>query len=119
LGRDPYNLAQSLSLSFIKGELLLPINPTPFTVNRRRHIVFFLAHLAFSIPFSKSNSFVTMADVVVINLNDALVIPEKRGRGRPCGSKNKSKIVDVPSSSTTLAKHHRSRPLGSKKQEII
>jgi hypothetical protein len=53
-----------------------------------------------------------MADVVVINLNDAPVTVEKHGRGCPRGSKNKSKIV-ASTSSTTLAKRRHGRPLGS------
>jgi hypothetical protein len=50
-----------------------------------------------------------MADVVVINLDDAPIIVEKRGRGRPRGSKNKSKIIIATSSSIAPAKHGRSR----------
>jgi hypothetical protein len=116
LGRGPYNLAQSLALSFIKGEILLPLNPTPITVNHHCHILFLFAHLLFLIPVS--NSSVTMADVVVINLDDALVIIEKRGHICPRGSKNKSKIVAATSSSITMAKRHHGRPLGSKNKKL-
>jgi hypothetical protein len=58
-----------------------------------------------------------MADAAVINLDDTPVIVEKRGRGRPRGSKNKSKIVAATSSSTTPTKHRRGRPLGSKNKK--
>jgi hypothetical protein len=58
-----------------------------------------------------------MADTAVINLDDTPVTIEKRGRGRPRGSKNKAKIATTPSSSTTPAKHRRGRPLGSKNKK--
>jgi hypothetical protein len=54
-----------------------------------------------------------MADTRVINLEDGVVV-EKRGRGRPRGSKNKPKASVAEISSSTLAKLHHDRPLGSK-----
>jgi hypothetical protein len=56
---------------------------------------------------------IAMADAGVIILEDATVM-EKRGRGRPRGSKNKPKASVVDDSSSTPAKHRRSCPLGSK-----
>jgi hypothetical protein len=55
-----------------------------------------------------------MADASVINL-DTSVIVEKRGRGRPRGSKNKPKDASmVASSSSTPVKWRPGHPLGSK-----
>jgi hypothetical protein len=55
-----------------------------------------------------------MAHTAVSNLDDTLVTIEKRGRGRPRGSKNKPKIATAPSSSMAPTKRRRGRPLGSK-----
>jgi hypothetical protein len=49
----------------------------------------------------------------VINLEDATVV-EKRGRGRPRGSKNKPNAYVMDASSLTPAKRCRGCPLGSK-----
>jgi hypothetical protein len=49
----------------------------------------------------------------VINLEDAMFV-EKHGRGRPQWSKNKPKASAVDASSSTPAKRHHGRPLGSK-----
>jgi hypothetical protein len=55
-----------------------------------------------------------MADTRVVDL-DAGIVVEKHGRGRPCGSKNKSKAASMPiSSSSALVKRRPGRPLGSK-----
>jgi hypothetical protein len=55
-----------------------------------------------------------MDDAEVIDL-DAGVVVEKRGRGRPCGSKNKPKGASMAvSSSSAPAKRCPGRPLGSK-----
>jgi hypothetical protein len=54
-----------------------------------------------------------MADVGVINLEDATVV-KKRCCGHPRGSKNKPKASTVDTSSSTPAKRRRGRPLGSK-----
>jgi hypothetical protein len=55
-----------------------------------------------------------MADAGVIDL-DTGVAMEKRGRGRPRGSKNKPKDVSmVASSSAAPMKRRPGRPLGSK-----
>jgi hypothetical protein len=55
-----------------------------------------------------------MADTGVVDL-DAGVVVEKRGRGHPRGSKNKSKAatIDVSSSSAPVKQRH-GCPLGSK-----
>jgi hypothetical protein len=54
-----------------------------------------------------------MADPRVVDL-DAGVVVEKHGRGRPCGSKNKSKVAPMAVSSFAPVKRRPSRPLGSK-----
>jgi hypothetical protein len=55
-----------------------------------------------------------MADAGVIDLDTSIAV-EKRGRGRPCGSKNKPKDVSmVASSSAAPMKRRPDRPLGSK-----
>jgi hypothetical protein len=55
-----------------------------------------------------------MADVGVIDLDTGAVM-EKRGRGRPCGSKNKPKGASlVASSSSASMKRCLGHPLGSK-----
>jgi hypothetical protein len=59
-----------------------------------------------------------MADTVVVNLDDAPVIIEKCGRGRPRGSKNKSKTVAAASTLTTPVKRRRGFPLESKNKKL-
>jgi hypothetical protein len=55
-----------------------------------------------------------MADASVIDLDTGALV-EKRGRGRPRGSKNKPKDISmVASSSSALMKRRPGRPLGSK-----
>jgi hypothetical protein len=54
-----------------------------------------------------------MADAGRSHLNIGAPV-EKRGRGRPCGSKNKSKDPAVVASSSAAAKRRPSRPVGSK-----
>jgi hypothetical protein len=55
-----------------------------------------------------------MADAGVVNLDTGAVI-EKRGRDRPCGSKNKPKDSSLMASSSSASmKQHPGRPLGSK-----
>jgi hypothetical protein len=55
-----------------------------------------------------------MADASVVDLDTGAVI-EKRGHGRPRGSKNKPKDASlVASLSSASMKRHPSRPLGSK-----
>jgi hypothetical protein len=55
-----------------------------------------------------------MADTGIIDLDTSAVV-EKRGPGRPCGSKNKPKeILMAVSSSSTSMKQCPGRPLGSK-----
>jgi hypothetical protein len=55
-----------------------------------------------------------MADTGVIDLDTSVVV-EKRGRGRPCGSRNKPKDISlVASSSAAPLKRRPGRPLGSK-----
>jgi hypothetical protein len=55
-----------------------------------------------------------MADTGFVDL-DAGVVVEKRGRGRPRGSKNKSKVASMAvSSSSVPVKRRPGRPLGSK-----
>jgi hypothetical protein len=54
-----------------------------------------------------------MADRGNANL-DTDVLMEKRGRGRPCGSKNKLKDISLVASSSASAKRRPGRPLGSK-----
>jgi hypothetical protein len=59
-----------------------------------------------------------MADAVTNNLDNASVVIEKRGRGRPCGRKNKMKATSMtPSSSIAPGKQHRDRPLDSKNKK--
>jgi hypothetical protein len=58
-----------------------------------------------------------MGDAAIINLDDAPITIEKRGCGRPRGSKNKSKIIAATSSSTTPTKRRRGRTLGSKNKK--
>jgi hypothetical protein len=68
------------------------------------------SHLGFL--FTKQN--LPMADADVVDLDTGVVI-EKRGRGHPCGSKNKPKDASlVASSSSASMKGHPGRPLGSK-----
>jgi hypothetical protein len=55
-----------------------------------------------------------MVDVGVIDLDTGVVV-EKRGRGRPCGSKNRPKDVSMMvSSSSAPMKRCPGHPLGSK-----
>jgi hypothetical protein len=54
-----------------------------------------------------------MADAGVVD-PDACVMVEKRGCGRPCGSKNKSKSDFMVGSSSAPVKWRRGRPVGSK-----
>jgi hypothetical protein len=54
-----------------------------------------------------------MADTGVIDLDGGVVV-EKRGHGRPCGSKNKPKVAIMEAPSSSSAKRRPSRPLGSK-----
>jgi hypothetical protein len=68
-----------------------PFNPKPFTVNYRRHTIFFFIYLGFP-PL-----ILLMADVDAANYGDIATV-EKCGRGRPRGSKNKTQ-----SSLTTAA----------------
>jgi hypothetical protein len=57
-----------------------------------------------------------MADTGIIDL-DTDVVVEKRGRGRPHGSKNKPKEYGMAGSSSSVpAKRRPGRPLGSKKK---
>jgi hypothetical protein len=58
-----------------------------------------------------------MSDAVTINPDDAPVVNEKHGRGRPLGSKNKAKIPTTTSTLTMLVKRRRDRPLGSKNKK--
>jgi hypothetical protein len=74
-------------------------------------------HLAFLIPSFDFSSPITMADTGVTNLDDATVF-EKRGRGRPRGSKNKPKTSADASSVSTPAKRHHDLPLGSKNKKL-
>jgi hypothetical protein len=59
-----------------------------------------------------------MANTRIINLESG-VATEKRSRGHPRGSKNKSKAPTVQASSSTPAKRRRGRPLGSKNRTKI
>jgi hypothetical protein len=54
-----------------------------------------------------------MADAGVVNL-DTGALMEKRGRGRPRGSKNKPKDTSLVASSSASMKRRPGRPLGSK-----
>jgi hypothetical protein len=54
-----------------------------------------------------------MADTGVVDL-DAGVVVEKHGRGRPRGSKNKSKVATLEVSSSAPVKWRPGRLLGSK-----
>jgi hypothetical protein len=59
-----------------------------------------------------------MDDVGATNHDDAAAV-EKRGRGRPRGSKNKPKssVAMATTSSSTPVKHRPGRPLGSKNKK--
>jgi hypothetical protein len=54
-----------------------------------------------------------MADAGAVEL-DTGALMEKRGRGRPCGSKNKLKDASLVASSSASMKRRPDRPLGSK-----
>jgi hypothetical protein len=54
-----------------------------------------------------------MADTGVVDL-DAGIMVEKRGRGRPHGSKNKPKVISMEASSSAPIKQHPGRLLGNK-----
>jgi hypothetical protein len=56
---------------------------------------------------------ISMADTRIVDLDVAVVV-EKRGHGRPCGSKNKPKVLSIAVSSSAPAKWSPGRPLGSK-----
>jgi hypothetical protein len=58
---------------------------------------------------------ISMANTRVVDL-DASVMVEKRGCGRPRGTKNKPKVVSMAASSLVPAKRRPGRPLGSKKK---
>jgi hypothetical protein len=85
-------------------------NPNPFITNFLRHIVFFFHISSRVFPPTKSNF--SMADAGGANL-DAGVLMEKRGCGRPRGSKNKPKDASLVASLSVSAKRHPGRPLGS------
>jgi hypothetical protein len=59
-----------------------------------------------------------MADAGAINL-DTSALMEKRGRGRPRGSKNKPKDASLVASSSASTKRHPGRPLGSKNKPKV
>jgi hypothetical protein len=54
-----------------------------------------------------------MVDASAVNL-ETNALMEKRGRGRPRGSKNKSKDTSLVALSSASTKRHPGRPLGSK-----
>jgi hypothetical protein len=59
-----------------------------------------------------------MADASESRLNiDALVV--KQGRGRPCGSKNKTTVASMGASSLVLVKQRPGRPAGSKNKPKV
>jgi hypothetical protein len=53
-----------------------------------------------------------MADTGIIDMDGGVVV-EKHGRGHPRGSKNKSKVDTMDTSSSALTKWRPGRPLGS------
>jgi hypothetical protein len=59
-----------------------------------------------------------MADAGVPRLNIGAPV-KKRGRGRPCGSKNKPVILDVAASSSTPMKRRHGRLVGSKNKPKV
>jgi hypothetical protein len=59
-----------------------------------------------------------MAEAGDINLGTG-VLMEKRGRGRPRGSKNKPKETSLMASSSASAKRRLGRPLGSKNKPKV
>jgi hypothetical protein len=59
-----------------------------------------------------------MADAGGANL-DAGMQMEKRGRGRPCGSKNKTKDPSTMASSSAFMKRRPGRPVGSKNKPKV
>jgi hypothetical protein len=86
-------------------------NPKPLTVTYRRRIIFFFIYLGFPL-------LIDHMDDVDATYSGNVAIVEKRGCGRPRGSKNKPKsTLAVVASSSTLAKHRPGRPLGSKNKK--
>jgi hypothetical protein len=59
-----------------------------------------------------------MADAGGAHLNTGAQM-EKRGRGRPCGSKNKSKDPSTVASSSVSMKRRAGRPVGSKNKPKV
>jgi hypothetical protein len=59
-----------------------------------------------------------MADAGYVNLGTG-VLMEKRGRGRPRGSKNKLKDASMVASSSASVKRHPSHPVGSKNKPKV
>jgi hypothetical protein len=59
-----------------------------------------------------------MADASGSRLNLGASV-EKRGRGRPCGSKNKASIDALAASSPALVKRHPGHPAGSKNKPKV
>jgi hypothetical protein len=90
--------------------LTIVFNLKPFTVSYRHHTIF-LIHLGFPLVIFP------MADVDAINQSDVATV-KKCGCGRPCGSKNKPKSsLAMIASSSTPAKRHPGRLLGSKNKK--
>jgi hypothetical protein len=59
-----------------------------------------------------------MADAGGLRLNIGAPV-EKRGRGRPHGSKNKATIAAMVASSSALVKRRLGRPIGSKNKPKV
>jgi hypothetical protein len=91
-------------------------NPNPFIANFLRRIIFFFHISSRVFPPTKRNF--SMADDGGANL-DAGVRMEKRGRGRPRGSKNKPKDTSLVASLSVSAKRRPGRPLGSKNKPKV
>jgi hypothetical protein len=104
-------------LALVKGPLYVLINKACLAIGKNPNPVsgFSAApssssqtHLGFLFPTPAS-----MADASGSRLNLGAPI-EKRGRGRPHGSKNKASTDALVASSSALVKRHPSRPAGSK-----
>jgi hypothetical protein len=90
-------------------------NPNPVISFFFHRIIFYLF---ISSRVSSFPILVSMADAGGSRLNIGAPV-EKRGRGRPRGSKNKATIEAVVVSSSVLVKRRPSRPAGSKNKPKV
>jgi hypothetical protein len=111
-----YFIRAHLRLLINKVHKLFRENPNPFIISFLRRIVFFLQiHLGF---FLSTEPSFPMADAGDFNLGTS-VLMEKRGRGRPRGSKNRPKDASLVALSSASVKRRPGRPLGSKNKPKV